>query len=202
MKASDTILCSESYKAELVKDNEIEDILFVKRFTGIALKAIGSIQNTDLDMIYLPLFRHWHVCLYTLCEWLRDSSYEMDASLYSASNKESYKNKNYNIPRTNFSNKSSGGDVDDDDDDDNDNVIDENQVHADEYRQMKMESRRGTTYDANNGPAIPDLQGYDKSNSATSLVKSRASSLGLWLGRAEGTYAAVDLINGSVLNLS
>jgi len=82
VQSSPSILCRESYKAELVPTDDIMDILFLKRFFNIASKAISYIQSNELDNVYLPLYRHWHVSLYTLAIWIQKSSFEPDATLY------------------------------------------------------------------------------------------------------------------------
>jgi hypothetical protein len=79
---SASVVCQESYKMEVVQSEEIVDILFAKRFFNIASMAIACIQKNEIDQVYLPLYKHWHISLYTLALWIQDAKFEPDASLY------------------------------------------------------------------------------------------------------------------------
>lgn len=79
---SASVVCQESYKMEVVQSEDIIDILFAKRFFNIASMAIACIQKNDISEVYLPLYKHWHVSLYTLALWIQDAKFEPDSALY------------------------------------------------------------------------------------------------------------------------
>lgn len=79
--SSGMAVLSEAYKIVQVTPQEVKDILYVSRFLPLTNAAMALIQHTPrMDEVYLPLFRHLNVALYSLVEWVANR-YDSDGAL-------------------------------------------------------------------------------------------------------------------------
>ena len=79
--SKDIAVLSEAYRIVAVSKQEVRDILYVSKFTPLTQAALALIQHTPrMDEVYLPLFRHFNVALYSLIEWVANL-YDSDGSL-------------------------------------------------------------------------------------------------------------------------
>jgi hypothetical protein len=79
--SSGMAVLSEAYKLVSVTPQEVKDILYVSKFLPLTNAAMALIQHTPrMDDVYLPLFRHLNVALYSLVEWVANL-YDSDGAL-------------------------------------------------------------------------------------------------------------------------
>lgn len=79
--SSSMAVLSEVYKIVHVSPSEVQDILYLSKFLPLANAAMAVIQHTPrMDRVYLPLFRHLNVALYSLVEWVANAC-DSDGSL-------------------------------------------------------------------------------------------------------------------------
>ena len=74
-------ILSEAYRVEIVNKDDVQDLVYVARYLALAKAALAAVQFTHrMDQLFLPLFQHLNVALFTLLGWV-GGEYESDGCL-------------------------------------------------------------------------------------------------------------------------
>lgn len=68
--ATDAVIHKEGYRCEKCDKDEVRDILFISKFQCLVQRCVRAVQNQPVDKLYLPLFRHLRVSIFTLATWV------------------------------------------------------------------------------------------------------------------------------------